>query len=65
MAEVIHAAPLAGKSTTHCCGKTLFELPMADRVTVNDATVNCPKAAPRPVVPDTSGRAGLWEGGTL
>lgn len=39
--EVVHACPPVGEGLTPCCGRTPFELPHTDRLTV-DEEVTCP-----------------------
>lgn len=38
-----HLIPLPDHGTTPCCGKTPFELPIGDRLAVNEARVTCGK----------------------
>lgn len=42
--EVTHRCPPKGEGTTPCCGRTPFELPETDRLTVDDALVTCTRA---------------------
>lgn len=39
--ETIHLSPLLGDAVTPCCGRTPFELPRSDRLTVHDVLVTC------------------------
>jgi hypothetical protein len=39
-----HACPPDGEATMPCCGKTPFEVPRNDRMTLNDERVNCSRA---------------------
>lgn len=41
MSEVTHACPPEGSGRTPCCGRTPFELPGTDRMTLEPALVNC------------------------
>ena len=38
---VFHGCPPPGNGLTPCCGKTPFELPRLDRMTIDDDIVNC------------------------
>lgn len=40
-AEVVHGCPPDGSGLTPCCGRTPFELPLADRIS-SEAPVTCP-----------------------
>lgn len=46
MTETIHACPPAGSSLTPCCARTPLELPLGDRMVVDQAAVTCAGAAP-------------------
>jgi hypothetical protein len=39
--EVVHLCPSPGSGVTGCCGKTPFELPRSDRMTLHLGTVTC------------------------
>ena len=39
--ELIHECPMAGTSSTPCCGRTVFELPANDRITSDSSQVTC------------------------
>jgi hypothetical protein len=39
--EVTHDCPREGESVTLCCGRNPFELPRADRMTLDPLTVTC------------------------
>ena len=39
--ETTHACPPAGSGLTPCCGRTPFELPRTDRLTVDGTQVTC------------------------
>lgn len=41
--EVVHQCPPKGKAVTPCCGKTPFELPRTDRMTLKKSLVTCGK----------------------
>jgi hypothetical protein len=45
--EVTHACPPEGEGLTPCCGRTPFELPMTDRMTLDPALVTCVRALAR------------------
>lgn len=47
--ETTHACPADGAAVTPCCGRSPFELPMTDRMTLDPALVTCPLAPPRRV----------------
>lgn len=38
---VTHTCPKNGKITAPCCGKTLFELPRTDKMTLHPERVTC------------------------
>jgi hypothetical protein len=40
-AEVTHQCPPDGQGFTPCCGKTPFELPRTDRITLDPSLVTC------------------------
>lgn len=40
--EIVHQCPPVGHGFTPCCGKTPFELPRDDRMTLDPADVTCP-----------------------
>lgn len=42
--EVTHRCPLKGEGITPCCGRTPLELPVTDRLTLDDALVTCSRA---------------------
>lgn len=46
MTGIVHAMPSDSEVVTPCCGKTLFELPITDRVAVAAEAVTCGQAAP-------------------
>jgi len=39
--EVVHRCPPGDSALTPCCGKSPFELPRTDRLTVHDEQVTC------------------------
>jgi hypothetical protein len=39
--ETTHACPVDGQILTGCCGRTVFELPHTDRLTVDPQLVTC------------------------
>lgn len=39
--ETIHECPPKGSGVTPCCGKTPFELPYTDRLTLDQKLVTC------------------------
>ena len=39
--EIVHACPPDGGGLTPCCGKTPFELPRTDRMTLDPSLVTC------------------------
>ncbi|WP_309129463.1 hypothetical protein [Microbacterium sp.] len=39
--RLVHACPVNGSGVTGCCGKTLYEIPVTDRVTQNRHQVTC------------------------
>lgn len=39
--EITHACPPEGSGLTPCCGRSPFELPMTDRMTLEPELVNC------------------------
>ncbi len=41
--EIVHRCPAVESGVTQCCGRSPFELPMTDRLTVDDALVTCRK----------------------
>lgn len=41
MTETVHHCPPEGFFTTPCCGKTPFELPRGDRMTLDPSLVTC------------------------
>jgi len=41
MAEITHSCPPEGQYLTPCCGKTPFELPRTDRMTLDPSLVTC------------------------
>lgn len=43
MTETIHRCPWPDSGITPCCGKTPFELPTTDRLTLQDELVTCGK----------------------
>ena len=43
--EVTHACPPGDAAVTPCCGRTPFELPRTDRMTLDSALVTCARAA--------------------
>ena len=43
---VTHRCPPEGSGVTSCCGRTPFELPMTDRMTLDPALVTCSPALP-------------------
>ncbi|AIV35560.1 hypothetical protein [Streptomyces sp. CCM_MD2014] len=60
-AEVVHACPPVGSGFTPCCGRTPFELPRTDRITVDEPTT-CPAGkapAEETAVPAAPGPARL------
>lgn len=46
LAAVTHHGPPTGVGLTGCCGKTPFELPRSDRLTVNGEDVTCRGGVP-------------------
>jgi hypothetical protein len=40
-AETTHACPKRGSGVTPCCGRSPFELPRTDRLTLDPALVTC------------------------
>lgn len=44
--EVVHMAPSGDKALTPCCGRTIFELHTADRLTLDPTLVTCQTDAP-------------------
>lgn len=48
MSEVIHMCPPVGHGYTNCCGKTPFELPRDDRLTLDPGEVTCTGPEPPP-----------------
>ena len=55
-AGTVHHAPIIGSGgITPCCGRTPFELPRTDRLTVEDALVTC-GGMPTPAEPDAASR---------
>ena len=43
--EVTHACPPGDAAVTPCCGRTPFELPRTDRMTLDPTLVTCARAA--------------------
>lgn len=41
MPEITHQCPPDGRGFTPCCGKTPFELPRTDRMTLDPSLVTC------------------------
>lgn len=41
MNEITHRCPPIGSGVMPCCGRTPFEVPRTDRMTEQDALVNC------------------------
>jgi hypothetical protein len=41
MSDVIHVCPPDGYATTPCCGKSPFDLPRTDRLTLDPSRVTC------------------------
>lgn len=39
--ETVHLCPPDGSGVTPCCGRTPFEIPLTDRVTVDELAVTC------------------------
>jgi len=39
--ETVHACPPEGKGFTPCCGRTPFDLPRTDRMTLDSSLVTC------------------------
>ncbi len=39
--EVTHACPADGSQVTPCCGRTPFDLPRTDRLTLDPRLVTC------------------------
>lgn len=39
--EITHECPGTGEFYTRCCHKTIFDLPRADRMTLDSSLVNC------------------------
>lgn len=44
MTEVTHACPPVGSGVTPCCGRTPFELPRDDKMTLDPGLVTCRSA---------------------
>lgn len=47
MTAVVHACPPGGR--TPCCGKTVWELPLTDRITADSKYVTCQNASHPPI----------------
>lgn len=43
--STVHRCPPHGESLTPCCGRTPFELPRTERITVDDLLVTCGRAS--------------------
>lgn len=39
--EIVHRCPPGGAATMPCCGRTPFEVPATDRLTLDNALVTC------------------------
>lgn len=48
VSEVIHRCPSGDDGVTPCCGRTPFELPPMDRMTVDSSLVTCAEPVARP-----------------
>lgn len=48
--ETTHMCPAQGELVTSCCGRTPFELPRADRMTLDAQLVTCPTSGTSPTV---------------
>lgn len=53
--EVVHACPPGDAAVTPCCGRTPFELPRSDRITLHPTLVTCRAAAVPAGGADTDG----------
>lgn len=49
---VVHRSPMSGSRVMPCCGRTLFEVAMTDRMTIDEKQVTCSTRAPLVVVKD-------------
>jgi hypothetical protein len=49
MTETVHACPPRNTGLTLCCGRSPFELPDTDRLTLNLADVTCAETVRPPV----------------
>ena len=52
--SIIHACPVSGHALTPCCGRSPFDIPSSDRITLNAAVVTCRRqeAEPAPALPE-------------
>ena len=37
----VHVSPAVGEHETHCCGKSPFDLPTKDKMTLDESLVTC------------------------
>lgn len=49
MSEPVHRCPPKGEGILPCCGRTPFEVPGTDRMTVDEALVTCAGPGMRPL----------------
>ncbi len=59
-AEVVHRCPYPGTGVTPCCGRTPFELPLTDRLTLSHEDTTCPAWAEGDVSEVRSLPKGRW-----
>lgn len=61
--EVVHRCPPMGSGVTPCCGRTPFELPRFDRITLDPKLVTCKARTTSPSAASSSSPRGTAPGG--